>query len=280
MIFKPRQKQTTFSTDPKNKLLPQPSKSSKFLPDWFAKIPRQEKGSDPLMSGTVKTCIPFIEAMTEGITIPLWADLNIVVTEHFDAFDEFGNKLTDDFSQLFRLPINSDLNFIGMPLNGGIVSEIKSVGLKTSIRHPHQSNFGVDIHSVSQLGSMRVPNNAPRCFWKLHSPWRLQTPKGWSTYYKNPANNFDNDLHIFEGLVDTDTYTNSVNFPCVWTGTEEGSFVIDRGTPIAQLLFINREQEDLSLNVEFKEEDSSVTELLSSKFINRYRDLFWHKRKK
>ena len=64
----------TFSTD---KVLlgaiPDPVKANKTLPEYFKKIPPQTT-SDP-MTGTVKRCLPFLEASSAGYIIPLWADM-------------------------------------------------------------------------------------------------------------------------------------------------------------------------------------------------------------
>ena len=108
----------------------------------------------------------------------------------------------------------------------------------------------------------------------------FKTPKGYSTFYKNPANNFENDLRIFEGFVDTDNYSNlAVNFPCFWTGTKKGVFTIERGTPICQLLIMKREQIDFAIEHQSLEENSRRRSILEATNVDGYRDRFWHKSK-
>ena len=57
---------------------PHPQKSSKYLPSYFKTCP-QQIDDDP-QSGTVKRCVPFLDALTNGFIIPLWAECRVVAT--------------------------------------------------------------------------------------------------------------------------------------------------------------------------------------------------------
>ena len=70
---------------------PHPQKSSKFLPSYFKSCP-QQIGDDP-QSGTVKRCVPFLDALTNGFIIPLWAECRVVATNG-EINIEFPKKLT------------------------------------------------------------------------------------------------------------------------------------------------------------------------------------------
>lgn len=262
--------------------IPKVGRSIKFLPDWYKKLPKMR---DDMQGPTVKACLPFIDTMRMGVTIPLWADLEIVVSEHYIAYDEAGNVLDDSNAPLIEYPIGDKVDFRGLDYAGGVIDRFESKGLGTACRHPtgfFSEFFAPQRHAGFQIEGMRFSNGAPPMVWKLNSPWYIETPKGYSTLYKNPSNNFDNDLTVFEGLVDTDTYSNmAVQFPFFWTGKEKGVFHISRGTPIAQLIFIKRDSQNLDFSISTKEEDDSHAgaSLLESKFFDRYRDLYWHKRK-
>lgn len=56
-----------------------PKPSSKFIPEWFRKLPGVVTGTE-----TIKKCMPFLDSMTAGYTIVLAADLK------FDG-DDFEN---------------------------------------------------------------------------------------------------------------------------------------------------------------------------------------------
>ena len=67
--------------------------------------------------------------------------------------------------------------------------------------------------------------------------------------FKNPSNNWENDICIIEGVVDTDEYYNNINFPYVWTGKEVGEFIIPQGTPLIHVIPFKRETHNYSVGV-------------------------------
>lgn len=78
--MKKQQNKITFSVKKEllGGVLPQPKKANKFLPDYFKKLPPQLT-SNP-QSGTVKRCVPFLEATSAGYIIPLWTDVFVRAT--------------------------------------------------------------------------------------------------------------------------------------------------------------------------------------------------------
>jgi hypothetical protein len=75
-----------------------PFPASKAIPEWYRKMPRVNSGHP-----TVKTCIPFLDAMTAGYIVPLAADVVLdgetaeynsnatipVISSHFPEQTEF-----------------------------------------------------------------------------------------------------------------------------------------------------------------------------------------------
>lgn len=49
------------------------------IPDWYKKIPVANKEVDIWRSVTAKSCMPFFDSFTTGYTIPLPADINVVI---------------------------------------------------------------------------------------------------------------------------------------------------------------------------------------------------------
>jgi len=47
------------------------------LPDWYKEMPVQAPDKPPWEPGTVKACMPFFDAMTQGYIMPIWADLHV-----------------------------------------------------------------------------------------------------------------------------------------------------------------------------------------------------------
>lgn len=82
-------------------VFPEPVRASKAIPNYFRNIKPQIEDNDP-QSGTVKRCIPFLDAMTSGFIIPLWSDVYV-----------FANKgeLKIDFPKAF--PLEESVGFHG-----------------------------------------------------------------------------------------------------------------------------------------------------------------------
>jgi hypothetical protein len=215
--------------------IPHPDKASAYLPNWFRKMPK-EKGP---IDRTVKTCIPFMESMTDGFVIPLWADYTVVVERN-----EHGNL----FAGLF-MGRNREQN---------------------------------EDHNWAQLGDEAVLNiDAPmKSILKFDSPWHIETPKGYSVQIKTPANGFHSNIYLFEGTVDTDTFNMPILFPFIWLGKKEGTFLIPRGTPIAQVKMFKREKQNIICEEISKKQTKKYQKqdfLLQSLFKDRYKRFFWNK---
>jgi hypothetical protein len=61
--------------------VPEPKPASKFIPDWFKKIPltidgKRDSFGDPSM--TAKRCLPMLDAMSLGYVIPLACDVHVI----------------------------------------------------------------------------------------------------------------------------------------------------------------------------------------------------------
>jgi hypothetical protein len=130
----------------------------------------------------------------------------------------------------------------------------------------------VSFHPAYQLINYReldLPNGAP----KLRNPWGIKTPKGYSCLFLPPTHRPNNGLRILEGVVDTDMYTNAVQFPFFpdegFTGT------IPAGTPIAQVIPFKRDSFRMSFGeIKEREKNNEVAKLLRSTWINGYRNKF------
>lgn len=255
-----------------------PNKSSKFLPEWYRKLPRvTDRGLDE--GGTVKRCVPFAEAMAAGLTIPMWADLKINVYQIYKMFsynDEFLGDHEDVNHDGADFLIGKDHNITGKKV---VRYELGDVNFQMAFHPTFQIKAGRESygrHSNGQVGEQFTNELYCKNIMKLHSPWVLIAPKGYSAFFK-PYPNSNVPLRIFEGLVDVDNYKSFVNFPFYWSGTETGTFTIKKGTPIAQVLFLP--QKGISVDhVDIDPDQVLQTEkLLSSQIDDSYRHNFWHK---
>ena len=114
---------------------------------------------------------------------------------------------------------------------------------------------------------------------KFRNPWSVITPKGYSCLFVQPMHR-ESPFEILPGIVDTDTYHGAVQFPFTFKEKKwEG--LIPAGTPMAQVIPFKRESfthsvhtsEELGYNPDLKANHN-----LATKFMNKYRTLFWNRK--
>lgn len=222
---------------------------------------------------TVKKCIPFLESMSAGYTVPLWSDLRIEKLPTLLLRSKSGKILNQKMLFLRRHEKPSD--FLGKYVLGEVVDTVEVGDVQINATHPELSENTVGDHLASQVKLEGRFEGVDKIL-KLHSPWGVKTPRGYSCLFKNPSNNFSNPITIFEGIVDTDTYHNLVAFPFFVSDLNLEEYIIKAGTPICQIIPFKREkfQASLSLNIDEKYPNNTFYH-----FSDYYRNLNWHKRK-
>ena len=76
---------------------------------------------------------------------------------------------------------------------------------------------------------------------KFNNFWTIETPPGYSLLFTHPVNRIDLPFTTIAGLVDCDTFSDSLlNFPARWHNTGFNG-VLPKGTPVAQCLPVKRE---------------------------------------
>lgn len=113
----------------------------------------------------------------------------------------------------------------------------------------------VSNHASHQVaGNPREP--LPPC--KFHNYWTIRTPPGWSCLFVPPLNRANGLFEVVSGVVDTDTYQSEIHFPFFATG-EDGLYVLERGTPIVQVIPFRRETSDLDADIRAENPAEGVT---------------------
>jgi len=262
-------------------VLPKINRSSKFYPKWFKELKRKIPNTNLVDAGTVKTCVPVLDAMSLGYIIPLWADLLVTVQENYELLDLAGNVLGD-----FNKTNETDLDaFIGQEIQGHYVASVRYNTKTIKLEFPKflELNQGDNLgsHSWQQVGDHCSLKNFEfgKELFKFTNPWSIKTPKGWSCYFKNVPNNWETDIEIIEGSVDTDNYINPVNFPFVWKGKEVGETLIPKGTPLIHVIPYKRQNTEFSIGEWDEKEITNINLKLGTFIRDKYKKLFWHKRK-
>lgn len=137
----------------------------------------------------------------------------------------------------------------------------------------------IEFHHPIQAPNHPMQNktNQNESYAKFMNPWIVETPKGFSTLFIQPMHR-ESPFSILEGVVDTDVYTNAVNFPFV---LKDPSFegLIPAGTPIAQVIPFERKKWKMKIGAK-KEIDKQrkVFNKLKTKIFDSYKDQFRQKK--
>ena len=279
----------TFSQKPKIKFtcradmidaIPHPVPAAKAMPEWFKKIGRDVPNQDLTEAGTIKRCIPVLDAVSQGYIIPLWGELHVSVSWAYNVYNEAG-ELIAEVKDLKDDPDHVE----GKTLQGQKIGRVERTQKYLWCKFPEGFDAGAQ-GDISRHGWMQVGElcdlkkfDLGRVLLKFANPWVIETPKGWSVQFKNPANNWSNEIQLLEGVVDTDTYHQQVNFPYVWTGSEIGEWIIPKGTPLVHVIPFKREKTELEVGTYDLNKMAKTQAKLASVFVDRYRRYFWHKRK-
>jgi hypothetical protein len=132
----------------------------------------------------------------------------------------------------------------------------------------HHPLWQVNLHPKIGSDLTNVP--------KYASPWGIVTPKGYSSLFVPPIHR-ENDITIFEGVVDTDSYHSPVQLPFYLNKSETDLF-IPAGTPIAQVIVFKRESWKSEINKDYNKTIQTKA-LNNSRFFDAYKNLFWSRKK-
>lgn len=138
------------------------------------------------------------------------------------------------------------------------------------------------IHVQAPYQAIGVPkiNNDVRYVYKFISGWRMNTPEGYSTLFTHPLNRSDLPFVTFTGIVETDKYNVSTDFPFQVIPPSDGSsLIIEKGTPICQAIPFKRDEWTSEVAKYSREDDYKSRFNLRSKIDKSYRNQFWERKR-
>ena len=112
---------------------------------------------------------------------------------------------------------------------------------------------------------------------KFGNKWLIKTPPGYSCLFVKPLNRVEERFDIIPGVVDTDTYINLINFPFILRKRDE-QFLIKKGEPMIQIIPFKRQPYKMWSGFYYEKLHSKTLKLMNSKFIDRYKKMFWSKK--
>ena len=106
----------------------------------------------------------------------------------------------------------------------------------------------------------------------------IKTPPGYSCLFTHPLNRNELPFRTFSGVVDTDSYNLPVHFPFQLVSKEK-NFIIEKGTPICQIIPFKREDWKSSIEKPNHKEQEYMGFELVSKISRSYKTQYWKKKK-
>lgn len=136
-----------------------------------------------------------------------------------------------------------------IPLAATVRLEIKDGGANIECGWDFDKEM-VSPHSVAQVeGHPRLP--APPM--KFHNYWTISTPPGWSCLFIPPLNRPNPLFEAAAGVVDTDKYQSLIHFP-FFALAADGVHVVEKGTPIVQVIPFRRDLSALAMTADIRAE--------------------------
>lgn len=232
-------------------VLPKPRPASKFIPDWYKKMPKHCKAEnvpptlqneflDDLVGvGTMKSCLPARDYLTGGYIIPSWSDY-MFIKDKQEGFINVGMPLQ---------PEDDVANYVGCGTHG-----------EEQVR----GSWIADLCDVEGK------------ILKLESPWQIKTPKGYSTLFFSPHYH-KCDVKIFPAIVDTDMH-HEVNFPFELVNPDKRTH-LKYGDPVIQALPFKRDDWESEIKERDEKAVTSFRNLCKMIYRSPYNRLTWTRKK-
>jgi len=232
-------------TSPLEGIIDPPKPSLLTIPESYKNLSKRIDEKDPLAK-SVKACIPFLDALTVGYIISFPVDFCFTVQE------EKNNK-----------------GEVRHHVQGYVHSDMPEEYFKY---------FEIQTHEEKQMPpSLRSSYRTIDIIFKILSPWHIKTPSGYSCIFTNPFNR-NTPFKIIDGIVDTDSFPLTINFPAFWTKDPSvKETVIKKGTPLALVIPFKRQQwkmKTIKKEVNLPQIKFKYASLLK----DNYKKLFWNKK--
>ena len=137
-----------------------------------------------------------------------------------------------------------------------------------------QSDFG--FHNQTQLPEEWKETTGKNA-GKFHNKWLIKTAPGYSCLFIKPMNRIETRFDIIAGVVDTDTYINTINFPFILNKRDQ-QFLIKKGEPMVQVIPFKRESWKMWSGFYLEKAHGKVLSMLNSEWVDRYKKMFWRKK--
>jgi hypothetical protein len=222
--------------------------------------------------------IIFTDVLTDGKVVGLPKPANSFIPDWYKKIESYvgGKKVPSDYGQT-SATIKKCIPVFDAITAGYIIVSPCDVYVEQKEGVPFFKWSGFDtitFHPITQtIGHPATKDGFDSPKWM--NPWAIKTPKGYSVLIVSPMHR-DLPFEILPGIVDTDTYSNPINFPFKLLNPKwEG--LIPVGTPIAQVIPFKREPWNMKLGGEKELTVIKYIQLKSSTaFFDKYKKFWWH----
>jgi hypothetical protein len=128
----------------------------------------------------------------------------------------------------------------------------------------------------SKKNNIPVPHGCEPSHYVWIFPYSIKTPPGYSVFMTHPLNRFDLPFVTLSGIVDTENTLSTGNYPFFIKKDFEG--VIEKGTPIMQILPFKREDWVSEKDLEVSKEGNINLQKSKNVFFGFYKKELWHKK--
>jgi len=225
-------------SSPLKGFIPEPQPALRFVPEEYKKMSRYV-GLRSDDNKTVKMCVPFLDSYTTGYIIPFPTDINCFYDQEKQKMNfEINSNMPTQFSHLFNVS-------------------------------------GHNNHQISN--ELRSNKRSIEAVFKFINSWHIKTPKGYSCIFTTPFNhNFP--FELIDGIVDTDSHPLSVNLPFYWTLDVSQTFIIQKGSPMVQIIPFKRDDWSSNIKPGSFEKNTEKGLKWSTVFEDVYKKFFWKKK--
>jgi hypothetical protein len=134
----------------------------------------------------------------------------------------------------------------------------------------------VSTHGKQQIAPELIPEGFDEQPFKFKNIFEIRTPKGYSTLFVHPLNRPELPFHTLSGMVETDTYTQPVNFPFVIRKGFTG--IIPKSTPIVSIIPFRRENWKMEIGKYDLERGAKLNSEFGSIMHRAYKTMFWQRK--
>ena len=145
--------------------------------------------------------------------------------------------------------------------------------------HVHVNFNNPKNHTPRQLPkNYQASSKIEQPIGKFSNKWVIKTPPGYSCLFIHPMNTPKTDFEIIPGVVDTDTFEDTVFFPYYFRRYEESKgmeqVLLKLGTPMVQVVPFKRERWKSEVKMHGDDEIPSFTGHL----VDFYKKVYWRKK--